>query len=910
MPEQTATKPYQSKRQARWAHATHQPFARRWDKLTRFRGLPERKDAGTDAGAHAHGPGGLLSTPGLGGGRKRKGRKWGLKLKEGYTARAGETIRGNLGRSQTGQFTRVGAPSSDAPPQFGKGAKKPKKGKGRKAPRAPKAKITPEQRASATQTKRAQNRAAVFSQLGLYEDATAALTDLRDGKPVADDGGLVKLGLAEQATDGSYRMTPTGRAFLAAADAGDAGRARDTLSRGTDAQGTRTQRQQERTQRQQASAAKRTAREQATAARREAVAARRVEAAKKKPGKKQPAKAEPEKKPARRVAPLRSSHAGGGSGGGSSSSSAAPKPKPAPAPAKAPAKQISPVLTEAATAVSEGTDVTPAQIQQLVTNGLVKLDKDGKPILTAAGLRATMKAFTFKQTAQDRAMFANMGGGGGSGGSGGGSGGNPSGGQGGLWEKGPSGKRTPQAGLAAPAKPAPKRKAKPKAKPKTSPKVKREIGNLEAQKRYIESAPHRANDPMHQASLKRINARLTELQKSKSFAVYKDHTGALRWIARTTTAYKDRDGEIISEAALDADSSRMMESKAFGPLRWWHTGAPDPLRDTNPWGPGLDIGDCDYSAVIGRTRVESGTFRDETIARKIAATADRFEMSPGFFHPLDQPDAAGVFHTIRTFERSIVPVRYGRASNLFTGFTVKEFRMEVDEMERRFKAMYQELGLTPEQGQALGEQLLATEKAAEAQGIAYKDAEAEMAYPDLEINGVVYKAAMPPMAMDAEDDPALGGDSGVDEAAEGEPPMDAQPEGDYIGDMAVEDFKTMLAELLAPVLKMQDMVKSIGDAHAELKGMYGGVAQKDDARATELAALKASLADVTAKIAQIEGDQPATVLPDEVAEALKSAGPEQAQEPAKPQIESTPERPWRGWGAMTFPELYQNGENA
>lgn len=51
-----------------------------------------------------------------------------------------------------------------------------------------------------------------------------------------------------------------------------------------------------------------------------------------------------------------------------------------------------------------------------------------------------------KQTAQDRAMFANMG----SSGGGEGGGKKPSGGQGGLWKRGPDGKRTPEAGVQAP----------------------------------------------------------------------------------------------------------------------------------------------------------------------------------------------------------------------------------------------------------------------------------------------------------------------------------------------------------------------------------------------------------------------------------------------------------------------------
>jgi len=92
-----------------------------------------------------------------------------------------------------------------------------------------------------------------------------------------------------------------------------------------------------------------------------------------------------------------------------------------------------------------------------------------------------------KQSAQDRAMFANMGGGRGSGG-GGGAGKKPSGGIGGLWKVDPkTGKRSPEAGLekgappSAPDKPSARTPTKP-TKPPASPQV----AKLEKRKAAIE----------------------------------------------------------------------------------------------------------------------------------------------------------------------------------------------------------------------------------------------------------------------------------------------------------------------------------------------------------------------------------------------------------------------------------------
>jgi hypothetical protein len=59
--------PFASRRQARWAHATGQSFAKRWDKLTNFDALPEKKDSGTSGMAiPPTGNNALFNQPGIG----------------------------------------------------------------------------------------------------------------------------------------------------------------------------------------------------------------------------------------------------------------------------------------------------------------------------------------------------------------------------------------------------------------------------------------------------------------------------------------------------------------------------------------------------------------------------------------------------------------------------------------------------------------------------------------------------------------------------------------------------------------------------------------------------------------------------------------------------------------------------
>jgi len=824
-------------------------------------------DPSLQAGIPLHGPGGLLGAPGLGT-RRRKGRKWGMRLKA-------KQIVGNLYRGDTGKFQAGsgGSPAGATPKRgfvLSKQPKpttrapiktaKPKKGGGA-AKKPKKVAQTAEQKRLARITEHAQNRQKILAGMNIAPDGQAALGDLADGAQPRDPsaiqrGGLVEAGLVEQAKDGSYRLSASGRAAMAAAASGDAGRAGAIISSARDRTTARSERQQ------------------AAAERKRAADAKRAQAA-----------AAKKKKPA-------AGGGGGGGGGGSANRQAADIARSARQEARdaarasrqqATAERRRQVEARRAAAAADRQAKQQRVLDRLKrqAQGGAKLTQAQRNQLTDAGMAEDdgtmwrLKAETYggiKRSKLDDSIFA-----------------------------GPD--------RSFPIK--------------TAQDVKdavRSLGRTKHDKAAVKKGIIR------RARAIGATDALPEDWRTKSFTVFKDHAGQHRWIARSTTAYRDRDDEIISAATLDADSQRMTASQQFGPLRYWHVGQPDPFELERPWGPGLDIGDCDYSIQIGPTRIESGTFRDAHIAQAIAQKSDGYELSPGFFYPPDQPDAAKVFHAMRTFERSLVPMRYGRASNLFTGLAVKESRMDVmslDEMERRFKTAIADLGLDREQAQALGAQLVATVKTATEQRIALKSADAAPAaetpaatiyygpgnQPGIIQEGqwVALKAASAPPMLDAEDDPALGGDSGVDEEAEGEPPLDdtAQMAGDYLGDMSWDEFAQKLGALLAPVLKMQDMVKSIGDAHAELKGMYGGVAQKDDARVQELASLKASLSELTTKIAQIEGDQPSVILSDDVAAALKSAGPQPPPDPNAPVVPDDPSRPFAAIAARTMPALYR-----
>lgn len=158
-----------------------------------------------------------------------------------YGARAGQTIAGRLIRGSGGRFASSGTPVRDSATLTAEARRQARatlaqakvtRGKGKGKGRAP-AK-TAEQKLAEKEAQRAANREKTFGALELPSGAAANLQKLAAGDDVPDDGALTKLGLAVKDKEGKLRLTPPGRAVMAAAQRGDVGRARDALSLGKD----------------------------------------------------------------------------------------------------------------------------------------------------------------------------------------------------------------------------------------------------------------------------------------------------------------------------------------------------------------------------------------------------------------------------------------------------------------------------------------------------------------------------------------------------------------------------------------------------------------------------------------------------------------------------------------------------
>lgn len=298
------------------------------------------------------------------------------------------------------------------------------------------------------------------------------------------------------------------------------------------------------------------------------------------------------------------------------------------------------------------------------------------------------------------------------------------------------------------------------------------------------------------------------------FFVSKDDSGAYRWVLISSNAYRDRDGEIVSQKALQADVARADADGDYGPLRWWHV-------------PGLDIGDTDFNMLNGKFLVESGTFRSPEIAEAVKAEADELQASIGFRHPATEPDQENVYNQVRRFERSLVP--RGRASNPFTSLTVKEGENEMTSLTDKIQA-FKALLKDDELASHILQQVETKERDLDAAGVAFKEESA------------------PPEKKDPVDANPGGADTTRKADESGNP--DTEPEKPM---SAAAQLGTDYTEILEACKGMMTECKAMLE---EVKGMYAK--SKDDATARQQEQATAFKA-YQDKLALLEKQQTATI---------------------------------------------------
>lgn len=200
--------------------------------------------------------------------------------------------------------------------------------------------------------------------------------------------------------------------------------------------------------------------------------------------------------------------------------------------------------------------------------------------------------------------------------------------------------------------------------------------------------------------------------------IIKQADGRYRWITFSSSAFEDRDDEIVTLKSLQLDVDRADRDGDYGPLLWWHM-------------PEMVLGHCDYNTMIGRILVESGTFKSARIAQAMERHGHMLGVSIGFW-PLSMK--GNVYELIRRKERSLLPEPV--TSNRLTKLFVRKNKMKLDILKKL-------LGNGPEAEATLKEiteEATTKERQAIAEGLRTKGLDLDQLMAD------TTKAARPPIA--------------------------------------------------------------------------------------------------------------------------------------------------------------------
>ncbi len=351
----------------------------------------------------------------------------------------------------------------------------------------------------------------------------------------------------------------------------------------------------------------------------------------------------------------------------------------------------------------------------------------------------------------------------------------------------------------------------------------------------------------------RAEFQLSGQPEQGGMVVIKQANGQYRWITYSSNSFEDTDREIITQKALEEDIARTDRDGNYGPFRWWHCGDYT-FKEAGNWesidpGPGLDLGDCDFSAMHGRILIESGTFRHPLIGQRMKEKAPHLQVSLGLVHPPDEP-AAGMYEHVRRFERSALP--RGRAANLFTGVSVatpataKESNMNAVKLA----ALKTLLGDDYEAVAAVLKGAEATEAQATEAGVRFKESKAGEAPPKEgeQASAVEANVAAAKEAPSAGGPPAPPPDAA---SAEGEPTPEGEGDVTFIGDMTPDEFMQLMVSAMSQVMQpMMDAMTKQAEAATD------AVTKEAKVHTDGMATLAAALKQMGDKLKELEGDAP------------------------------------------------------
>jgi hypothetical protein len=304
------------------------------------------------------------------------------------------------------------------------------------------------------------------------------------------------------------------------------------------------------------------------------------------------------------------------------------------------------------------------------------------------------------------------------------------------------------------------------------------------------------------------------------FVSYKAADGRWRWMAVSSMAIMDREGEIVSEKAYD-DAIALADRDGRGELDLVHLN-------------GTDVGDCDTQTRLGMMLVEGGTWRDTPLARKVrqavAADPDRWGVSIKFRYDPSQFDGRTYTGGIQIRKRSILPREM--AASFGTAITTTGGDMEMTE---QVKEALGAMGLDETEIEEIAER----QKSVEAETHVVNKAETVLQ----KVRDMIGKA----FGSGAEA-PDAGGAENVTEVPPAEP---AEPEPAPETEPEAEKATEPEAPQEPPSFVLsEDAQKAIAASVAQ--SMAGGVAQALQPVAEKMAQMQVTMDALVARLAEVE----------------------------------------------------------
>jgi len=271
------------------------------------------------------------------------------------------------------------------------------------------------------------------------------------------------------------------------------------------------------------------------------------------------------------------------------------------------------------------------------------------------------------------------------------------------------------------------------------------------------------------------------------FKVYWDEKSNLpRWLAKSSNAFKDKHEEIFRTNALEEAVDHADKSEDRGPLLFFHV-------------PGAQVGSCDFQAVIGRFLVESGTFDDTELGRKMVGylndhPEDVFGISIGYkYDRQDRED--GIYDWLRITERSLTPP--GAQANPWCELVASSKEIDMSLTDTKKAALIEVFG--EERAGSIIASAESQTKELEEQGVAFKEEEAVAEAAEIISEGTVSEEVV------SEEAPA-----------------------------AVAEETPVKDELAERVGSLEEGIKGLTEKLTELTGLLGDLQKSEDDRIAEM----------------------------------------------------------------------------